>query len=134
MTREEIDFISGMNMCSEISNEAYKKIICHCEEMENCEDCISRKAAIDSLIGWETDPSDEDIESELRKLPSVNPQKWIPCKERLPEEYQRVMVTICKSGYYVDVLTYWSDSDIWKLYVVAWMPLPEPWKEGDAEC
>ena len=34
MTREEADFIGGMNMCDEISNEAYKKIMCHCEEQE----------------------------------------------------------------------------------------------------
>ena len=32
MTSEEADFIGGMNMCDEISNEAYKKIMCHCEE------------------------------------------------------------------------------------------------------
>lgn len=40
MTREDVDFISGMNMCDEISNEAYKKIMCHCEEQEPCEDEI----------------------------------------------------------------------------------------------
>ena len=34
MTREEADFIGGMNMCDEISNEAYKKIMCHCEVQE----------------------------------------------------------------------------------------------------
>ena len=34
MTREEADFIGGMNMCDEISNEAYRKIMCHCEEQE----------------------------------------------------------------------------------------------------
>ena len=34
MTREEADFIGGMNMCDEISNETYKKIMCHCEEQE----------------------------------------------------------------------------------------------------
>ena len=34
MTREEADFIGAMNMCDEISNEAYKKIMCHCEEYD----------------------------------------------------------------------------------------------------
>lgn len=29
MTREEFDFIGAMNMCDEISNEAYKKISTH---------------------------------------------------------------------------------------------------------
>lgn len=52
MTREEADFIGGMNMCDEISNEAYKKIMCHCEEQEPCEDCISRQAVIIALGEW----------------------------------------------------------------------------------
>ena len=34
MTREELDFIGSMNMCDEISDDAYKKIVCHCEEQE----------------------------------------------------------------------------------------------------
>lgn len=34
MTREDLDFIGAMNMCDEISNEAYKKISCHFEEQE----------------------------------------------------------------------------------------------------
>ena len=29
MTIEELDFIGSMNMCDEISNKAYEKIICH---------------------------------------------------------------------------------------------------------
>ena len=37
MTKEEMDFIGAMNMCDEISNEAYKKIVCKCEEQEPCE-------------------------------------------------------------------------------------------------
>ena len=49
MTREEWDFIGSMNMCDEISNEAYKKIMCHCEEQDPCEDCISRTEAIKAL-------------------------------------------------------------------------------------
>ena len=34
MTREDLDFIGSMNMCDEISDDAYKKIVCHCEEQE----------------------------------------------------------------------------------------------------
>jgi hypothetical protein len=37
MTKEEIDFIGAMNMCDEISDEAYKKIMCHCEVQEESE-------------------------------------------------------------------------------------------------
>lgn len=39
MTKQEADFIGSMNMCDEISNEAYKKIMCNCKvEEEECED------------------------------------------------------------------------------------------------
>ena len=34
MTIEELDFIGSMNMCDEISNKAYEKIICHMNETE----------------------------------------------------------------------------------------------------
>ena len=35
MTKQEADFIGSMNMCDEISNEAYKKIMCNCEVEES---------------------------------------------------------------------------------------------------
>ena len=52
MTREEMDFIGSMNMCDEISNEAYKKIMTHFEEQEPC-DCISRQAVLDCFKKWQ---------------------------------------------------------------------------------
>lgn len=65
--------------------------------------------------------------------------EWIPCSERLPSEDEQdpelgVIVTL-GNGY--DGLQYdwyhdghWYD---WNGFVVAWMPLPEPWKgESDA--
>ena len=57
--------------------------------------------------------------------------KWIPVSERLPEEQGWYLVTI-KSGD-----NYYLDTDIYNtLYkngfrtqnVIAWMPLPEPYK------
>ena len=49
MTREEADFIGAMNMCDEISNEAYKKIMCHCEEQQPCEDAVSRQTVLQCI-------------------------------------------------------------------------------------
>ena len=51
MTNKEMDFIGSMNMCDEISNEAYQKIMTHCEEQEPCDDAISRQATVKKLCG-----------------------------------------------------------------------------------
>lgn len=81
MTREDLDFIGAMNMCDEISNEAYKKIMCHCDEQEPCENAISRQAVLEmaydmSAIDGEhfTEPYMVVDAEDIQKLPPVNPQ------------------------------------------------------------
>lgn len=85
----------------------------------------------------------EDMADDL-----VEPQ-WIPCSERLPNDSQQVLVYARSTHYalakYDEMReadgTYkkqWVTFDAWKPFytikeVIAWMPLPEPWKEGDAE-
>lgn len=57
--------------------------------------------------------------------------KWIPCSERLPEE-EGVYLSTFKNTYRHFVETVWFDSDGFfvksKATVIAWMPLPEPYK------
>ena len=91
----------------------------------------------------------------LWKLPSVQPeQKWIPCSERCPEKNGRYLATrglkACNSIWnrvyiinYSDLMglkaeKIWWDGNVGKSDfqriddVVAWMPLPEPYrKEGE---
>ena len=81
--------------------------------------------------------------------PSAQPeQRWIPCSERLPENGRQVLV-YARSVHYAlakyDEMreadgTYkkqWVTFDAWKPFytikeVIAWMPLPEPYREeGD---
>ena len=74
-------------------------------------------------------------------------QKWTPVTVALPEEDEEVLVTVrfeglkdMKSSTYVEVASQtdgeWSAyTDEYKVmrhrhHVIAWMPLPEPWK-GD---
>lgn len=67
---------------------------------------------------------------------------WIPCSERLPEEYGEYLVwwtDITRSQYY-EIVEY-EPSNGWigdipqavegKYSVIAWQPLPEPYKESD---
>lgn len=62
--------------------------------------------------------------------------KWIPVSERLPKLGQEVLC-YCQAKIY-DVLKYTKDGwfkDAKHCYmdgfVIAWMPLPEPYKESD---
>lgn len=104
MTREEADFIGGMNMCDEISNEAYKKIMCHCEDQEPCEDAISRQAVLSKIIEvcfskeWlqfrvnnGSNGQRDFLINYIEQLPSVTPQQKIGrCKDCKYFEYDSV--------------------------------------------
>lgn len=87
--------------------------------------------------------------------PSAQPeQRWVPCSERLPDKYGKYLVTFIPSGgtlwTYVTIAHYSDLMGIAKpcfhvgnpgkndfqnitKQVSAWMPLPEPYKDGDAE-
>lgn len=75
------------------------------------------------------------------------PPRWIPVTERLPEKYGRYLVTLEDEGYRSVTPLYYgrigristfydSDSeygDIEYCGIIAWMPLPEPYKGCDEE-
>lgn len=64
----------------------------------------------------------EALDMAIKALEQI---RWIPVSERLPEEFQCVLVT---TGSRVDVCTYLKGSAYWKSYVLAWIPLPQPYK------
>lgn len=102
--------------------------------------------------------------AQIQNAPTIEPQRWIPCSERLPEEAYPVIVTWKNddpASYYQYILGkhyvgvahykngkwYWYSSiteDVLMEYgkceseefdeairVLAWMPLPEPYKEAE---
>ena len=87
----------------------------------------------------------ESIIDPLRHLYYDRPQEWIPCSERLPIEYRTVLVTWEYKGkpYTTtafretkNAVTYWASNEqpnYTPLNVVAWRPLPKPWKGADDE-
>ena len=119
-------------------------------------DLVSRQAAIDIASGY-CHPA--NIAKEIAKLPSVEPERksgWIPCSERLPKANGRYFVTrglnACGALWNrVYIINYsnlmglkseriWWDGNVGKsdfeqiTDVIAWMPLPEPYREdGDTK-
>ena len=70
----------------------------------------------------------------INALPSADrPQGWIPCSERLPSKKEVVLITNDKGNVRCGQFRGTDGKDwIWKgntlETVLAWMPLPEPWK------
>lgn len=74
-----------------------------------------------------------DLNLEISNLREQIPH-WIPCSIRLPESDEKVLCqTVTKKGAVNFVSGYYM-SDRWccgmNSNVVAWMPLPEPYKGG----
>lgn len=94
-------------------------------------------------------------ESEVMALVEAKERDWIPCSERLPELFETYIVTIKMKyewekewEYHVDVADYtcddgyidgaWNTFNDWcegqECHVIAWQPLPEPYKETEGEA
>ena len=63
---------------------------------------------------------------------------WIPCSERLPEECIEVLVSVKEIDGSFYTRTSWVQDGSWVIKktplqptVIAWQPLPEPFKESD---
>ena len=124
-------------------------------------DCISRTQAIDTIkkrlfetafnnVGIKqnidetlVDVAENRLENWFNELPSIQPvQRWIPVTERLPEPWDFVLVTDRRKDVRVCQMHYnssdgWYDEcDNWmhsSTSVIAWMPFPEPYQEGEQE-
>lgn len=83
MTKQEADFIGSMNMCDEISNEAYKKIMCHCD-VEDCEDCISRQDTIDAIYKKHIGGKDAVENAPINDLYACGLEEAVDAVENMP--------------------------------------------------
>ena len=125
--------------------------------MEN--DLISRQAAISHVddVPYIKDHPNVGLlwKAWIERLPSAQPeQRWIPCSERLPEEDTEVLIsyrykegegdtdhvniditsygTVCFGGREIHTLKEWRQPFDYfhaNYEVIAWMPLPTPYRE-----
>lgn len=121
------------------------------------DDCISRQAAINAALEDVSDKRTHEFNAgairaanRIKSLPSAQPeQRWIPVTERLPENDNEVLITVWDAeDDYVEVYkgfyqghewwTQWchgcskiKDEPCGENIVIAWMPLPEPYKGGE---
>ena len=97
-------------------------------------DPIDREAAINIVkngYGNMTWVDRAMLIEELKDLPSAQPeQKWIPCSERLPEAKQRVLVTFPDGTVDIKICIDAGHLKWFFAHMIAWMPLPEPYKEA----
>ena len=69
----------------------------------------------------------------IDEQPTIEPeQRWVPCSERLPENDDDVLVQMNDGSMMVDCRAASSNGWFWAGLgdePIAWMPLPEPYKE-----
>ena len=82
------------------------------------------------------------IQAKEMAIKALEQTRWIPVSERLPEKTGRYLITYCyrdkietQEAVYVEGKDKWYDiTDIEiTLAVIAWMPLPEPYKTGSKD-
>lgn len=126
-------------------NEAFEKIL---ERFDAKKQYFQKfyekvgKTEEDEYINKATQLAFDDAKQIVREVAEEYNVGWIACSERLPEEYGEYIVwwtDITKSKYY-EIVEY-EPSNGWigdipqavegKYSVIAWQPLPEPFKERD---
>lgn len=88
------------------------------------------------------------LKEDIAEAPTIDPVKWIPCAVKLPEDKKAVYWVCNDNGdqfecRWTNASYFWTEPKTkwhWSLFdvpqyskVVAWMPLPEPYKERSEE-
>ena len=104
-------------------NKAFEEIISQIVELVN----YNGNAYLDSA----------DVIEIVQEVTEEYKDGWIACSERLPEVGQIVLANVIKPSKYVNkgtpiIITEYEDVYYWRNgTILAWQPLPEPFKESD---
>ena len=154
MTRDEaIDVLKLRMNCydelSEVLAMAIEALLADVEptQVEKCKDCIYNGTNKDKIICKEcasAEPSLKAIKQQIDEhwyldAPSAESvQGWISCSERLPDvgvevltttDWSEVLIAWFRKGGSWETESYILEND----EIIAWMPLPKPYKGGDIE-
>ena len=123
-------------------NKAFDKILERLEEVENR--LLNESGDIGCTLGI-TNMS-EYSKQIVHEVAEEYHGGWIPCSERLPEIGQEVIVATKNGSVYSNIYYDYTDSnakepcfhrwddEMWNCFmldVIAWQPLPKPFKERD---
>lgn len=105
-----------------------------CDKCRYHDICCSDIGSIETISLRETVESYAEMNGLLDHMRYVDDQNWIPVSERLPEEFEFVLVYLhtkimtvasrTTNGTFYNI----QGDEIWQ--PIAWMPLPKPY-EGD---
>ena len=158
LEQESITWIVGKDNCQvAVKNMPIDKIQKICaiikdEEQQPCEDCVSREALKEKKVYSEERHEYVIPVAEIDWLPSVKPQtvtdfadKCKECGKILNETYQQRWIPVSEEpkeqGSYITTIKYGDKYAVGQRYyhgkyvgwedscVIAYMPLPEPYKE-----
>lgn len=105
-----------------IAGNTYRLVINN--EQKSCEDCISRKYLLsianeDGAYGYVS-------AYDIINAPSISKTEWIPIKDNMPNVGEEVLICNSDGDIY---LTYFHGWGFVGSNVVAWRPLPTPYKD-----
>lgn len=127
-------------------NAYYPKCFDHpCEGERSCctytakNDCKFEGRVLERIAAYEDTGLNPDEITILRNHTKLQQREWIPVKDRLPKNDGYYLV--CMDDEFVtacEYCTYINGAQDWELWaesgeVIAWMPLPEPYKESETE-
>lgn len=78
-----------------------------------------------------------DVKKSIDNTPTIS--QWIPVSERLPQDVTEVLLVDYDGFMLIGWCEYNNDNGLWWNYmgaidfteIIAWMPLPEPYKESE---
>lgn len=101
-------------------------------EAQKCLYHIAENMRMDKSI------SKEGYEYFQQAIKALEQTRWIPISERLPEQYKEVIVTDIETtdtylSQYIGNGHWECDNGLFNNRIIAWMPLPEPYKAERSE-